>query len=182
MIVQEQSLRIGVSLAGRAARTTTALLMRRLAIPVLLVMLFALRAAAQTPDDSGYVNISPAVGVHYGTPLRLSVAAGGLFDFRGSHNDGIIAMGEMGQGGAEVSVGYFRMIRFGQGFDFRLAGIRTGPDPRNAAPETTYLGAEAHLMFLLGVGGRIGFFRRASPYSGANSHDNVGSFGVSIGL
>ena len=29
-----------------------------------------LRAAAQTPEDSGYVHISPAVGVHYGTPLN----------------------------------------------------------------------------------------------------------------
>ena len=106
--------------------------MRRLAILVLLVVMLPLRAAAQTPDDSGYVHISPAVGVHYGTPLRLSVAAGGLFDFRGSQNDGVIAMAEMGQGGAEASIGYFRMIRFGQGFDIRLAGIRTGPDPRTS--------------------------------------------------
>jgi hypothetical protein len=156
--------------------------MRRLAILFLLVAVLPLRAGAQTPDDSGYVHISPAIGVHYGTPLRLSVAAGGLFDFRGSQNDGVIAMGEMGQGGAEASIGYFRMIRFGQGFDVRLAALRTGPDPRNASPETTYLGAEAHLMFLLGVGGRIGFFRRASPYSGAKVYDNVGSLGVSIGL
>lgn len=156
--------------------------MRRLAIPVLLVVLLPLCARAQTPDDSGYVKISPAVGVHYGTPLKWSVAAGGLFDFRGPHDDGVIAMAEMGQGGAEASVGYFRMIRFGQGFDFRLAGIRTGPDPRNAAPETTYLGAEAHLMFLLGVGGRVGWFHRASPYTGEKTYDDLVSFGVSIGL
>jgi hypothetical protein len=74
------------------------------------------------------------------------------------------------------------MIRFGQGFDVRVAGIRTGPDPRSAAPETTYLGAEAHVMFLLGVGGRVGWFRRASPYTGEKTFDNVGSFRVSIGL
>jgi hypothetical protein len=170
--------------AGRAARTPTALLMHRLVIAALFVVMLPLCVGAQTPDDStdGYVHISPAVGFHYGIPLRFSVAAGGLFDFRGSHNDGIIAMGEMGQGGAEASIGYFRMIRFGQGFDVRLAGIRTGPDPRSAAPETTYLGAEAHLMFLLGVGGRVGWFRRASAYSGSRTYDNVGSFRVSIGL
>lgn len=156
--------------------------MRRLAIPVLLVVLLASRVEAQTPQDSGYVKISPAVGVHYGTPLKWSVAAGGLFDFRGPHNDGVIAMAEMGQGGAEASVGYFRMMRFGQGFDVRLAGIRTSPEPRNAAPETTYLGAEAHLMFLLGVGGRVGVYRRASPYSGEKTYDNLVAFGVSIGL
>ncbi|MFL5620081.1 MAG: hypothetical protein ACJ79A_17015 [Gemmatimonadaceae bacterium] len=157
--------------------------MRRLAIPALLVVMLPLRAAAQDTDDSTrYVNISPAVGFHYGVPLKLSIAAGGLFDFRGRYDDGIIVMAEMGQGGAEASLGYFRMIRFGQGFDVRLAGLRTDRDPRNAAPETTYLGAEAHVMFLLGVGGRIGWFRRVSSYSGTNSYDNVGAFGVSLGF
>ena len=157
--------------------------MCRLALPALLVVMLPLRAAAQTPDDTtGYVHISPAVGFHYGVPLKISVAAGGLFDFRGPHDDGVIAMAEMGQGGGELSIGYFRMIRFGQGFDVRLAGLRTLPDPRSAAPETTYLGAEAHVMFLLGVGGRIGYFRRATPYSGPNTYDNVGSFRVSVGL
>ena len=146
--------------------------------------MFPLRAVAQSTEDDStrYVNISPAVGFHYGVPLKLSVAAGGLFDFRGRYDDGIIAMGEMGQGGAEVSIGYFRMIRFGQGFDVRFAGLRTGIEPRNAAPETTYLGAEAHVMFLLGVGGRVGWFRRVSAYSGTKTYDNVGSFGVSLGL
>ena len=83
-----------------------------------------LYAAAQTPDDStrGYVHISPAVGFAYGIPLKFSVSAGGLFDFRGPHNDGVIAMGEMGQGGGEVSIGYFRMMRFGQGFDVASQG------------------------------------------------------------
>jgi hypothetical protein len=161
--------------------------MRRLAFPVLFVVSLPLCAAAQSTataeaDSTGYVHISPAVGFHYGVPLKISVAAGGLFDFRGPHNDGVIAMAEMGQGGAEASVGYFRMMRFGQGFDVRFAGLRTGPDPQSAAPETTYLGAEAHVMFVLGIGGRVGWFRRASPYSGTNTYDNVGSFRVSIGL
>ena len=158
--------------------------MLRLAIAALLVVLIPLRAAAQTTEDdtTRYMHISPAVGVHYGVPLRLSVAAGGLFDFLGSPNDGVIAMAEIGQGGAEASIGYFRMMRFGQGFDVRLAGIRTGSNPWKAAPETTYLGAEAHLMFLLGIGGRVGYFRRASPYSGSNPYDNVASLGVSVGL
>ena len=160
--------------------------MRRLAIPALLVVLMPLRAAAQTPeteeDTTRYLHISPAVGIHYGVPTRLSVGAGGLFDFLGRRDDGVIAMAEVGQGGAEASIGYFRMIRFGQGFDVRFAAIRTGTNPWKAAPETTYLGAEAHLMFLLGVGGRVGFFRRASPYTGPNPYDNVASLAVSLGL
>jgi len=158
--------------------------MRRLAIPALLIFMLPLRAAAQDADDdtTRYVHVSPAVGVHYGVPLRLSVAAGGLFDFRGPHNDGVVAMAEIGRGGVGASIGYFRMIRFGQGFDARIAGFRTGTDPWNAAQEATYLGGEAHLMFLLGVGGRVGWFRRVSPYSGTDPHDNVMSLGASIGL
>jgi hypothetical protein len=157
--------------------------MRRLALPALLVVLLPLRAAAQREDDTThFVHISPAIGVHYGAPLRLSIAAGGLFDFFGGRNDGVVAMGEMGQSGGEFSVGYFRMLRFGQGFDVRAAVLRTSDDPWKAAESTTYLGAEAHLMFLVGVGGRVGWFRRVTAFSGPNTYDNVGTLGVSIGL
>lgn len=157
--------------------------MRRLAIIALLAVLPAARGAAQTPDDTTkYLRISPAVGFHYGVPLKLSVAAGGLFDFRGPHDDGVIVMAEMGQGGGEASLGYFRMARFGQGFDVRAAVIRTSPNPRNASPETTYLGAEAHVMFVLGVGGRVGWFRRVSPYNGTDVHDSFLALRASIGL
>ena len=45
--------------------TTTALLMRRLAILALLVVMFPLRASAQAEEDTtGYVHLSPAVGFH----------------------------------------------------------------------------------------------------------------------
>jgi hypothetical protein len=157
--------------------------MRRLALPALLIVLLPLVAAAQaTPDDTThFVRISPAIGVHYGTPLRLSLGAGGLFDFNGGRNDGVVAMGEMGQSGGQFSIGYFRMLRFGQGFDVRTAVLRTADDPWNAAESTTYLGVEAHLMFLVGVGGRMGWFRRVTTANGSK-YENIGMFGVSIGL
>lgn len=157
--------------------------MRRLAFAALLVVMLPLRAAAQTPDDTThFVNISPAIGVHYGAPLRFSIAAGGLFDFSDNRNDGIIAMGEMGQSGGQFSIGYFRMLRFGQGFDLRVAVLRTADDAWKAAESTTYVGAEAHLMFLVGVGGRVGWFRRVTAVNDGKPYDNVGMFGVSIGL
>ena len=156
--------------------------MRRLALLALLVVLMPLRADAQgSADTSQFVRISPAIGVHYGVPLRLSLAAGGLFDFRGSRNDGVIAMAEPGQGGIELSLGYFRTHRFGQGYSLRLAGIRTGDDPWNTSQHTTYLGLEAHWMLLVGVGGRAGWFRRASAVDPNDPHDNLGTLGVSIG-
>jgi hypothetical protein len=155
--------------------------MRRLALPALLVVLLPLRAAAQGSADTTRLRVSPAIGIHYGVPLRLSLAAGGLFDFRGSRNDGVIAMAEPGQGGVELSLGYFRTHRFGQGYSLRLAGIRTGEDPWNTSPHTTYVGAELHWMLLVGVGGRAGYFRRASSGGASEPDDNLATLGVSIG-
>ncbi|MEO8563270.1 MAG: hypothetical protein ABI601_14395 [bacterium] len=155
--------------------------MRRLALPALLVMLLPLGAAAQGSADTTQLRISPAIGIHYGVPLRLSLAAGGLFDFRGSRSDGVIAMAEPGQGGVELSLGYFRTHRFGQGYSLRLAGIRTGEDPWNTSAHTTYIGAELHWMLLVGVGGRAGWFRRASAGGASDPDDNLGTLGVSIG-
>jgi hypothetical protein len=159
--------------------------MHRLALSALLIVFLPSVAAAQatTPDDtSHFVRISPAVGLHYGAPLRLSLAAGGLFDFNGGRNDGVVAMGEMGQRGGQFSVGYFRSLRFGQGFDVRTAVLRTADDPWKAAESTTYVGVEGNLMFLVGVGGRVGWLRRVTAANGPKSYDNVGLFGVSIGF
>jgi hypothetical protein len=135
--------------------------MHRLALSALLVALLPLCAVAQgTADTTQFVRISPAIGVHYGMPLKASLAAGGLF---------------------EVSAGYFRTQRFGQGYSLRLAGIRTGEKPWGTSVQTTYLGAEAHWMFLIGFGGRAGWFRRISANDASDPRDNLGTLGLSIG-
>jgi hypothetical protein len=156
--------------------------MHRLALSVLLVALLPLCAAAQAGSDSlQFVHVSPAVGIHYGVPMKLSISAGGLFDLRGKRNDGIIAMAESGLGGAELSIGYFLRHRFGQGYSLRTAAIRTFEKPWNTSARTTYLGGEAHWMLLAGVGGRAGFFRRVSGSSGDGLQNNLWTIGVSIG-
>ena len=110
--------------------------MRRFALLAVLLLLLPSRAHAQDDDDSTrIVNVSPAVGFHYGQPLRLSIAAGGLFDLNGGRNDGIVAMAEMGQGGGELSIGYFQFLRFGRGRTCgsrRCAPRRTRGMPRRA--------------------------------------------------
>jgi hypothetical protein len=147
-----------------------------------MVALLPLCAAAQAASDSsGTIHVSPAIGIHYGIPLRLSLSAGGSFDLRGNRNDGVIVMAEPGQRGVELSLGYFRRHRFGQGYSLRLAGLRTGDDPWNTSAHTTYLGVEAHWMLLAGVGGRAGWFRRVSGKSGTGLDDNLATVGVSIG-
>jgi hypothetical protein len=157
--------------------------MRRSVLLVILLASTASAVAAQaTPTQEPGIHISPALGVHYGVPLRFSGAAGVLVDMNGNRNDGIVAMAELGQQGYEISAGYFRMQgRFGSGYSLRAAVVRTAEDPWNATRKTTYVGVEGHLMIAFGVGGRVGYLRRASR-SQTDPHENLASFGLSIGL
>ena len=132
-----------------------------------------------TPDAA--LRVSPAFGVHYGTPLRFSLAAGVLIDKGRRHSDGVVALVEVGQHGNELSAGYFRTLgHLGAGYSLRGAVLRTGDAPWNASPSTTYVGAELQYMAIFGVGARVGYFRRASRSVG-DFHDNLASVGLSIG-
>jgi hypothetical protein len=138
-------------------------------------------SASAQRGDSPTPRLVPAFGVHYGTPMRFSVSAGGALDLSDRRNEGVLALVEQGQHGNEVSAGYYRMIgRFGSGFSLRAAALRTSGEPWNADPHTTYVGAEAHLMVILGVGGRVGFMRRASKVVNG-SHDSIVTLGISLG-
>ncbi|MEP6621506.1 MAG: hypothetical protein ABJE47_19420 [bacterium] len=156
--------------------------MRRLAC--LLVLAIAATPPAGAQDSTAVETsprISPAFGVHYGTPLRFSAALGMLVDMGPRRNDGLVVMVEPGQHGNEVSAGYFRLLgHFGSGYSLRAAVLRTGDEPWNSSPRTTYVGVEAHWMIVFGVGGRLGYLRRASR-TGSDPHDNLATVGVSIG-
>ncbi|MEO8337330.1 MAG: hypothetical protein ABI664_20295 [bacterium] len=148
---------------------------------VLLAPTAARAQEARTPEPTPH--ISPAVGVHYGSPLRASFAGGLLVDMSQHRNDGVIVALEVGQQGNEVSAGYFRMLgRFGSGFSLRLATLRTAGEPWNASPNTTYAGVEASWMIAFGVGARVGYLRRASKTSGLDPHENLASLSVGIGI
>jgi hypothetical protein len=151
-------------------------------LPFLVVLVLVLPAGASAQrGDSPSPRLVPAFGVHYGTPMRFSVAAGGALDLSRRGNEGMLALVEQGQHGNEFSAGYYRMLgRFGSGFSVRAAVLRTSGEPWNADPHTTYVGAEAHLMVILGVGGRAGYMRRASSVVNG-THDNIVTLGLSIG-
>ena len=156
--------------------------MRRIVVLAMLAVLCATTARAQEDStrDEG-PTVSQTFGIHYGTPLRASLAAGVLIDRSKHQNDGLIVMLEQGFQGSEVSAGYFRMFSwFGSGYSLRAVGLRTGDEPWNASPHTTYVGGEAHMMIAFGVGGRVGYLRRASR-SVADPHDTVLTAGISIG-
>ena len=154
---------------------------RGVAAALLAGMLLLPAAARAQREDATSSRLVPAFGIHYGTPMRFSVAAGGAVDLSDRRNEGVIAVVEQGQHGNELSAGYYRMIgRFGSGFSVRAAALRTSGEPWNADPHTTYVGAEAHLMVILGMGGRAGFMRRASRVVNG-SHDSIVTLGISIG-
>ncbi len=159
--------------------------MRRFALSLAVLALPSWHAGAQEskvsipPEPTPH--LSPAVGIHYGSPLRISVAVGVLADMSTRRNDGIIVMAEAGRQGNEVSAGYFRLLgRYGSGYSLRAAVVRTGDEPWNASPHTTYVGVEGHWMLIFGVGGRVGYLRRVSR-SVLDPHDNLASVGLSIG-
>ena len=150
----------------------------------MLLALAPLHAHAQeTRAIDPTPRISPALGVHYGSPMRLSAAGGFLVDVSEKRNDGIVAALEIGQQGNEISAGYFRMLgRFGSGYSVRAAALRTLGEPWNANPNTTYVGLEAHWMIAFGVGARVGYLRRASREVRIDPRDNLAAIGILIGL
>lgn len=155
--------------------------MRRLAVTALLALLVPECAAAQGAEDSDLSRLAAAYGIHYGTPMRFSVAVGALLDLNRRRTHGVLAVVEQGRHGSEFSAGFFREIaRYGTGFSVRAAVLRTSGDPWNADPHTTYLGPELHLQLFLGVGGRVGILRRASRVSNG-TRENIVTLGASIG-
>jgi hypothetical protein len=155
--------------------------MRRLLVPLLLAALLPSYAAAQQVSEPEPSRFSPAYGLHYGMPLRFSVAVGGSYDLDRHGDNGVVALVEQGQHGSEASAGYFHTLgQFGAGVSLRGAVLRTSGEPWNADPHTTYVGGEVNLQIILGVGGRAGIFRRASSTLNG-THDSIVTLGISIG-
>jgi hypothetical protein len=158
--------------------------MLRLLIPASLLAVLPLCAAAQQAEPARDLSphISPAFGVHYGNPARISAALGIIVDLdRRSSRNGILMLVEPGQKAAEASVGYLRMIgRYGSGVSVRAAVLRTGEEPWDANANSTYVGGELHWMVILGVGGRAGLFRRVAGPPG--SHDGMATLGLALGM
>jgi hypothetical protein len=158
--------------------------MRRTMLSLAAVVLapFIVRAQEPVPAPPG-PRISPAVGVHYGSPMRLSAAGGLILDISRHRNDGVIMALEVGQQGNEVSAGYIRMLGgFGSAYSLRAALLRTAGEPWNATGNTTYGGVEASWLVVFGVGARIGYLRRTSRSNGLEPHDNLATVSVGIGI
>lgn len=157
--------------------------MRRTAQLLAVLMVVPLWARAQdAPSTAANPRVSPSVGLHYGGPLRTSVALGLLIDTNERRNESIEVASEIGQQGYGLFVGMLKMQgQFGSGYAVHATALRTKDEPWQASSNTTYVGAEAQLMIAFGVGGRVGYLRRVSKQVDTE-HDGVVSFGVSIGI
>jgi hypothetical protein len=170
--------------AGRSIDHAAGLAMRRTVLSLAVIAFApAVARAQEVKATEPTPHISPAVGVHYGSPMRISAAGGLLIDMSQHRNDGVVLALEVGQQGSEVSAGYFRMLgRFGSGYSLRFAGLRTVGEPWNASANTTYVGGEASWMIAFGVGARVGYLRRASRSGALDPQDNLASLSVGIGI
>lgn len=156
--------------------------MHRIACVATLLAGFALTAGAQEAQREPVTGLFPAIGIHYGSPLRASAALGMLVDRVDKGNDGFLAMLEIGQQGFGANAGYFHLFgSFGSGYSLRAAILRTGDEPWTAAEHTTYVGAQLHGMLIFGVGGRVGFMRRVS-HADNTQHDTIVPVGLSVGF
>lgn len=156
--------------------------MHRFVLSLLLLTVLSPAAGAQSRSDSSRgPQLSGAFGLHYGTPLRFSVTAGGVLELSRHRDDGVIALVEQGQHGHAFSLGYVRMFgRFGSGVSLRGTVLRTAGEPWNADPHSTYVGAEMQWMLAFGVGARGGYFRRASAVS-TGTNATIATLGFSLG-
>lgn len=157
--------------------------MSRLALSAVLFAFLPLCAAAQQQEAPHELSpqITPAFGLHYGNPARISAAFGIIVNADRRGHDGLLLLAEPGQKANELSAGYLRMIgHYGTGVSVRAALLRTKDDPWDANPNTTYLGGELHWMVIFGVGGRAGLYRRVGGAPGA--HDGLATIGLALGV
>jgi hypothetical protein len=99
-------------------------------------------------------------GLHYGVPLKWSVALAAPLPGGGGDGKPFVAA-EPGIGGWRASLGYARMTsNLGSGYVARATFVRTNNKPWRATPQSSFAGAEFQFMPLFGLGARLGGFFR----------------------
>ena len=101
-----------------------------------------------------------AGGLHYGAPLKWSVALGYLGPFEPGHWQPFVAA-EPGLGGWRAGVGGLKTTNdLGGGYIARASVLRTGSKAWRAPSDATYIGPEFQFMPIFAIGARVGAFTR----------------------
>jgi hypothetical protein len=116
-------------------------------------------------DTVPHVRVFPALGIHAGTPQKVSAAVGvGLGvewqrDGR-DHSRNVALFAEPGLSAGRASVAYINQGRFGSGYGVAATVLRTWDDPWTVKQNTTFVGGDVLLWPIVFLGPRIGVFRR----------------------
>jgi hypothetical protein len=136
-------------------------------------------------DTVPRVHIIPAIGIHAGTPQKLSAAIGvGLgveWQKNGhDHSRNVALFAEPGLSGGRASLAYVDNGKFGSGFGVAATVLRTWKEPLTVKPNMTYAGGDILLWPIVFMGPRIGVFRRIA--GDATSRKWFVSLDLGIGL
>ena len=136
-------------------------------------------------DTMPHMHVIPAIGIHAGTPQKVSAAIGvGLGvewqkDGR-DHSRNVALFAEPGVSAGRASLAYVDNGKFGSGFGIAATVLRTWDDPWTVKQNTTYAGGDLLLWPIVFMGPRIGVFRQIS--GDARSKKWFVSFDFGIGL
>jgi hypothetical protein len=142
--------------------------------------------AQRGEDTIPRTHVFPALGIHVGTPQKVSAALGVVVGEEWQkngrdHSRNIALFAEPGLSAGRASLAYMDhgYGGFGSGYGVAATFLRTWKEPWTVKPNQSYVGADLILWPVLFVGPRVGFFRRVS---GPSSSDRwFVSFDVGIG-
>jgi hypothetical protein len=136
-------------------------------------------------DTVPHVHVIPAIGIHAGTPQKVSAAIGvGLgveWQKNGrDHSRNVALFAEPGLSGGRASLAYVDNGKFGSGYGIAATVLRTWKEPLTVKSNMTYVGGDILLWPIVFMGPRIGVFRRVA--GDATSKKWFVSFDFGIGL
>lgn len=147
------------------SRCSAALLVATVCLSTPTVLRAQLCRGCVGEDTVPRMHVIPAIGIHAGTPQKLSAAVGvGLGvewqkDGR-DHSRNIALFAEPGLSAGRASLAYVDNGRFGSGFGVAATVLRTWREPWTTKPNVTYAGGDVLLWPIVFMGPRIGAFRR----------------------
>ena len=118
-----------------------------------------------------HMHVLPALGLHVGTPEKVSAAAGivvGKDWYRNGRDHGrnLALYVEPGLSAGRASLSYVShgFGTFGSGYAIGPSVLRTWNDPWTVKPNVTYVGGDLTVWPIIFTGPRIGIFRRVAGY------------------
>jgi len=167
-------------------RMTTGALRTTLTVVVFALVTPCALHAQRGEDTVPRAHILPALGVHVGTPQKVSAAIGVVLgeDWQKhgrDHSRNVALFAEPGLGAGRVSLAYMThgYGTFGSGYGVAATVLRTWKEPWSVEPNTTYAGGELIFWPIVFLGPRIGLFR--SVATGTNPDKWFVSFDFGIG-